>query len=77
MGGDEFAVIIPEASETEGEMFIMQMNESVKKYNLKHTDYRLYFSGGVAVFDKDKLNSVSLMMKQADREMYRKKKSSV
>lgn len=77
MGGDEFAVIIPEASETEGEMFIMQMNESVKKYNLKHTDYRLDFSGGVAVFDKDKLNSVSLMMKQADREMYRKKKSSV
>ncbi|MGG1905445.1 diguanylate cyclase [Enterobacter ludwigii] len=76
LGGDEFAVLIPEVSKKEGDTFMAQLNESVKEYNLNHIDYSLGFSGGVAVFDKYKLNSVSLMMKEADREMYLVKKSS-
>ena len=76
LGGDEFAVLIPEASKKEGETFMAQLNESVKEYNCSHIEYSLCFSGGVAVFDKHKLNSVSLMMKEADRKMYLVKKSS-
>ncbi|UBH69983.1 diguanylate cyclase [Leclercia adecarboxylata] len=76
LGGDEFAVLIPEASKKEGETFMAQLSESVKEYNCSHIEYSLCFSGGVAVFDKHKLNSVSLMMKEADRKMYLVKKSS-
>lgn len=76
LGGDEFAVIIPDASDEEGEFFLNQLQKKIDSYNSSNRKFHINFSGGISVFDKEKRNSFSYMMHEADKEMYRMKNSS-
>lgn len=74
-GGEEFAIILPEASEQDAEMRMNEFRERVKQLTV--TDHgipldRITVSAGIASFPKHALNSESLL-RAADRALYHSK----
>lgn len=74
IGGDEFAVLIPNCPELEGEKILKCIEESVARYTLKNEKLPLNISAGVAAA-KAKDTSLRDVFKDADDNMYRQKLS--
>jgi diguanylate cyclase (GGDEF)-like protein/PAS domain S-box-containing protein len=77
IGGDEFAVLITEPSETNIENIITDhININLKKHNEQYgRNIDLSFSLGFAHFDPEQACSIKELMTQADMLMYENKKT--
>src|ERR1700693_991234 len=74
IGGDEFAVILPETGRTEA-LFVVDKLQHKLGAVTRLRQWRISFSIGVAVFDKSP-GDATAAMEFADRLMYTAKKSS-
>lgn len=74
MGGDEFIVIIPNATPTIIEKKISEMDELIKLYN-DSNDLKIKVSYGYAVRNKGKEESLEETYSTADKNMYLIKQS--
>jgi len=72
IGGDEFAVIIPNADYNSVKSACSRTREAISEYNLAHPDLPLSISIGYAVSEKMPFNMQELF-KEADNNMYKDK----
>jgi len=70
IGGDEFAVLIPEADEEDVEYIRTRLHEAVKQHNLSNPTTPLSLSIGCAV---NKQKTIRKLFKDADNDMYEEK----
>ena len=71
IGGDEFAVLLPETDLVEAEAIISRLKTNLAGYNRSHADLPVSISIGVATGQKGA--SLDDVLKQADEIMYRQK----
>jgi diguanylate cyclase (GGDEF)-like protein/PAS domain S-box-containing protein len=72
IGGDEFSVILPNASKTVLESSCQRIREAVARYNVAHPELPLNISIGFAVKSGESI-SMRDLLKEADSNMYREK----
>lgn len=72
IGGDEFAVLLPEADLVAVESACERIRQALQDYNKKHSDHYLSVSVGYAVSAAEKISMLELF-KEADNNMYREK----
>lgn len=76
IGGDEFAVLAPDADEKTAEGLLTRLHKLVNKYNArKGRKFDISISIGCAVFDPRHHDSLNELMSRADKQMYQCKKS--
>lgn len=75
VGGDEFAVILPQTDRKTAEEVAERINEAVEKDNMQHPDLPLSISVGVAMA-KDASRRLWEVYKEADDAMYVNKLAS-
>ncbi len=73
-GGDEFAIMLMETTEEKVEECIDLICENVEKYNKRAQKHKISFSVGYAYTDGSCDITFSELLKQADNNMYNKKK---
>jgi diguanylate cyclase (GGDEF)-like protein/PAS domain S-box-containing protein len=75
-GGDEFAVLVLESDESKGALITKRLREITSRHNLQANRlYALGLSFGMARFDPYKPSTLDELIRQADQEMYRNKKT--
>ncbi len=72
VGGDEFAVILPNTDSKACEVIARRIRENITQYNNEHTDLPLSLSMGVATAEQSD-TPIKDLFKQADDLMYRDK----
>ena len=72
IGGDEFAVIIPDADNDSVNNACLRTRDAISEYNSNHPDLQLSISIGYAVSDKQPLKMYEIF-KEADNNMYKDK----
>lgn len=72
VGGDEFAVILPDTSREMASKALARLNKAVKRYNGTHPQLPLSISSGYAIRG-DVSQSMLETFKEADNNMYREK----
>jgi diguanylate cyclase (GGDEF)-like protein/PAS domain S-box-containing protein len=72
IGGDEFSVILPNASRAILESSCQRIREALARYNVDHPELPLNISLGFAVNNGESVNMKDLL-KEADSNMYREK----
>jgi len=70
IGGDEFAVLLPNTNDTVAEQMMVRIRTRLDEYNQLHPDSPLQFSMGVSTADVDNLVEAFNL---ADRRMYEEK----
>jgi diguanylate cyclase (GGDEF)-like protein/PAS domain S-box-containing protein len=71
IGGDEFAILLPETDLVEAEAIISRLKVNLAGYNRSHADLPVSISIGVATGQKGA--TLDIILKQADEIMYRQK----
>ncbi len=71
IGGDEFAVLLPESDENITNAAVQRMQERLDEYNQRDDQMRVHLSIGYATADRGV--SILQALKQADARMYRDK----
>jgi len=71
IGGDEFAVIMPESSADDGEQLFRRVHGSMRGATLATDEERLRISGGVAELEHG--DTAASLFERADRALYRAK----
>lgn len=74
LGGDEFCVLCSDCSKDNMEQLLKRFNLSLKKINDSKKDYMIDYSVGYISYDKDRHNTISDMVEDADNKMYRNKR---
>ena len=72
IGGDEFAVLLPDSSRDVVEIAHRRLKENIEKYNTTNPDIPLSISAGYA-FCGQEFSGVNELFKAADNSMYREK----
>ncbi len=72
VGGDEFAVLLPNANRAVVESACRRMRDAISKYNASHLDLLVSLSIGFAV-SGEKSITMNDLYKEADHNMYREK----
>ncbi len=72
IGGDEFAVLLPNASHMDLIHAIKRIKKNMNRYNSSHLELPLHLSIGYAM-DEDPPFDMQALFKQADESMYRNK----
>lgn len=72
IGGDEFAVLLPNTTNAIIETACARLRESIGKYNQNNTGFPLSLSIGYS-FSEDSTQSIHQLLKEADDYMYREK----
>ncbi len=72
VGGDEFAVVLPESDKTVVQNACQRIREAIEQHNLDHPELPLSLSIGFAVTDED-AESLGGLFREADNNMYREK----
>jgi len=72
IGGDEFAILLPNCTVTNVEYANCRIKETIAKYNQSNPELPLNISTGFAVSAEGSLN-LSNLFKEADNNMYREK----
>jgi diguanylate cyclase (GGDEF)-like protein len=72
VGGDEFAVVLPESDKTVVQGACQRIREAVERHNLLHPELPLSLSVGYAVGDDD-TDNLNNLFREADNNMYRDK----
>jgi diguanylate cyclase (GGDEF)-like protein len=75
IGGDEFAILAVEAAGHCEATIRARLSECLKRANTETRQYRLSVSVGAARFDCLKASSFTDLMEQADKSMYKEKKT--
>ncbi|MEN6332386.1 MAG: sensor domain-containing diguanylate cyclase [Smithella sp.] len=76
IGGDEFAILAPEADEKTAEGLLKRLHKLINKNNArKGRKFDISISIGCAVFDPHHHDSLNELMSRADMQMYQDKKS--
>ena len=75
LAGDEFAVLVLEASGENREVILRRLNEKLEGSNADESRYRLSLSVGMARFDPKRPVSLGKLISAADEAMYEGKKS--
>lgn len=73
IGGDEFAVILMNATQEEVDKMIQEMKRREAEESALH-DYHISFSAGYAFFDPEIDQTLSSTLRRADHNMYEQKK---
>jgi diguanylate cyclase (GGDEF)-like protein len=68
MGGDEFAIFLPETNQQAAEIVVRKLKSTLQKV-MQDKDFPVSFSLGAISFDKPPA-SVDEILRQADRLMY-------
>ncbi|MDH4162897.1 MAG: diguanylate cyclase [Nitrospirota bacterium] len=75
MGGDEFAVVLVNATEENVEAVQKRLRKRLDEHNQRRDGtYRLSVSMGLSVFDPDRPASVDELIRDADAQMYDEKR---
>jgi diguanylate cyclase (GGDEF)-like protein len=74
LAGDEFAVLVLEASTEDEAVILSRLEKALKKSNAGESRYELSLSVGVARFDPQNAVSLGELMEQADKDMYEQKR---
>jgi len=72
VGGDEFAVILPDISEQMTQNIYKRIMNKIQNFNMKHQETVLSLSVGIALSKGESINMAELF-KEADDMMYREK----
>jgi diguanylate cyclase (GGDEF)-like protein/PAS domain S-box-containing protein len=72
VGGDEFAILLPNADRAVIEIACLRMRHAISKYNASHLELPLSLSIGFAV-SSEKPISMNCLYKEADYNMYKEK----
>ncbi|MCR3922532.1 MAG: diguanylate cyclase [Firmicutes bacterium] len=72
IGGDEFAILLPNANQESVEKAFDRMQQAIRKSNNEQHDYYLSVSMGYAVSSDNSMHLLDLF-KEADNNMYREK----
>ncbi|MDK2820968.1 MAG: hypothetical protein PWP31_933 [Clostridia bacterium] len=72
IGGDEFAILLPDCNEEDVEKACLRIKDSIEKYNEMNPELPLSLSVGFAVRDKTSMK-MSELFKEADNNMYQEK----
>jgi diguanylate cyclase (GGDEF)-like protein len=72
VGGDEFAILLPKASEKEIEYSTLRIQEAIAKYNETSPELLLSISVGYAIRNRKSIDMTQIFEK-ADNNMYREK----
>ena len=72
IGGDEFAILLPETSLETIEHMLQRLRQAVWKYNNSHPEIRLSMSMGYAV-SEEKVSDMQSLFREADDRMYKEK----
>ena len=75
LGGDEFVALVSETSNQTQEIIVRRLEKNLKKSSIAETRYDLSLSIGVARFDPKCAITLGELMVQADKAMYKKKRS--
>ncbi|HHV71804.1 MAG TPA: HD-GYP domain-containing protein [Clostridia bacterium] len=73
IGGDEFALILPNTSEKDSEKIVRRIKAEVEKYNRENKELPLSVSIGSATSRCPELQPLVKILKEADNLMYRDK----
>ena len=74
MSGDEFAILLIDASEENISLITERLDRAVSAFNKRgHVPYTLSLSTGIVAFDGDTQRSMDALLKEADALMYREK----
>lgn len=74
LGGDEFVVLLTNTTVELAEELIDRFQLSLDSYNLKENrGYDISFCSGIVETDKNKQQSIDILLSQADSIMYKKK----
>jgi len=71
IGGDEFAILLPETDTVEANVIISRLKTNLAGYNHSHAELPISISIGVATGEKGA--TLDIILKQADEIMYRQK----
>lgn len=75
IGGDEFAVIVIEASEDAAEVLTTRLREKLREHNTgENRRYKIAISMGIARYDPQSPCSIDELLARADKLMYEQKK---
>lgn len=74
LAGDEFAVLVLEASNEDEAVIFSRLEKALKKSNAGESRYELSLSVGVARFDPQNAVSLGELMELADKDMYEQKR---
>lgn len=74
IGGDEFAIILIDADATYVSNMIKSINEDIIKFNESSIEIIINMAIGFAVAQHS-LNNMNLLFSEADKRMYKEKKS--
>ena len=72
VGGDEFAVLLPNTEAAAAEVALKRVRQMVRENNIAHTGPALHLSLGVSTAEKSK--HLSIVLQEADASMYREKR---
>ncbi len=76
MGGDEFAVILPETDYKAAQKYCQRIKDEVVNFNSQsELSYKLSISIGMAIYDQDS-KSLEDVFNQADQNMYHNKNNN-
>lgn len=74
VGGDEFAVLAVNITDTRPDMIESRLNKNIERINEEvNKPYELSMSIGIAVYDPEKPRSLDEFMAEADILMYKEK----
>ncbi|KYZ76617.1 hypothetical protein AXX12_09315 [Anaerosporomusa subterranea] len=73
IGGDEFAILLPNCSPQAVENACQRINDSVFEYNLLHSALPLSISVGYAIGSEQDVSNLGELFREADDNMYREK----
>lgn len=73
IGGDEFAILLPQCSPEVLENACQQINDVVFEYNLLHSVLPLSISVGCAIDNAENAGNLNRLFREADDRMYREK----
>ena len=75
-GGDEFALLLIDASKENAEKIVLRLCHSIEKYNQEaKRGYDVSFSYGIAEFNPDKHHTIDALLADGDSLMYELKRS--
>ena len=75
LGGDEFAALVPRTSVRLEEIILRRLSKNLRGLRPSGLRFELSLSVGVARFDPDKFATLADLIEEADRAMYRQKRS--
>jgi diguanylate cyclase (GGDEF)-like protein len=77
VGGDEFLIVLPETDLTQGRQIAERLQKTIAKHSFEtHKGaLKLTISLGVAELERDRENSIEMLIEQTDRALYHAKRS--